>query len=239
MTPPERSTVVVTGGTRGLGRELSLEFARAGYAVLSLYQADVRAAESLDEAFAAEGLTGRALRHDVSSGDSAAEVWVQPEITNAASLTLIHNAAAPFEPKPLHLLVWDDFATSLDVALKGGWLCALGMLRPMLKRGGGTIVTVLTTALAPPPPKGFAAYLAAKGALRALTEALAAEYGGRGIRVLSVSPGFMRTSLTDGWHRAFREAALKSAADPTQVAVKIRAIIENADLPCRGENYDV
>lgn len=234
-------TVVVTGGTRGLGYETSLEFARRGYRVLALYHADEQAALRLDRAFASEGLAGRSFQHDVSAIGSESAVWSQIEITGAASLILIHNASAAFEPKPLHLLTWEDFSTSIDVALKGCWQCALGVLRPMLKNGGGTIVTVSTTALSAQPPKGFAAYLAAKAALRAFTQSLAAEYGERGIRAFTVSPGFMETSLTERWHVALRQAMLKSsdAADPARVAEKICMLVEDSTLPCRGENYDV
>jgi 3-oxoacyl-[acyl-carrier protein] reductase len=234
-------TVVVTGGTRGLGREVSLEFARHGYRVLALYQRDAEAAARLDADLGAEKLSGRSYRHDVAEGGAEAAVWSQPEITEASALVLIHNASAAFEPKPLHLLHWEDFTSGLDVALKGAWLVTLGLLRPMLKKGGGTIVTVSTSALSSTPPKGFSAYLAAKGALRALTASLAAEYRSRGIRVFAVAPGFMPTPLTQRWHAAFREAALRSsgAADPATVARAIRKLVEDATLPARGESYDV
>jgi NAD(P)-dependent dehydrogenase (short-subunit alcohol dehydrogenase family) len=111
----------------------------------------------------------------------------------------------------------------------------------MLKKGGGTIVTVSTSALSNTPAKGFAAYLAAKGALRAFTASIAAEYRSRGIRVFSVAPGFMATPLTQSWHAAFREAALRSsvAADPATVARSIRKLVEDTTLPAGGESYDV
>lgn len=234
-------TVVVTGGTRGLGYEISLEFARRGYRVLALYHSDEQAALSLDRAFTAAGLAGRSFRHDVSSNGSESAVWSQIEITGAASLILIHNASAAFEPKPLHLLTWEDFSTGMDVALKGCWQCVHGMLRPMLKNGGGTFVTVSTTALSAQPPKGFAAYLPAKAALRTFTQSLAAEYRERGIRTFTVSPGFMETSLTDSWHPTLRQAMIKSsgAADPACVAENVRMLVEDSTLPGRGENYDV
>jgi NAD(P)-dependent dehydrogenase (short-subunit alcohol dehydrogenase family) len=208
---------------------------------LSLYRNDVTAAARLDEQFAAEALSGRSFRHDVTEDDSVSHVWAQPEITNATSLVLIHNAAVEFQPKPLHLLAWNDFAANLDVALKGFWLCTVGVIRPMLKVGGGTVVSVLTGALSEPAPKGFAAYLSAKAALRALTQSLAAEYGARGLRTLSVSPGFMQTGLTDSWHPSLRDAAANSArpSNPTEVAARIRMLVEDPRLPARGETYDV
>lgn len=241
MTANSNSTVIVTGGTKGLGLALSFEFARHGYRVLALYHEDAQAASKLDEAMAAEGLAGRSFRHDVTANGDDSGVWSQPEITEAGALVLIHNASAAFEPKPLHLLAWEEFTDGIDVALKGGWLSALGLLRPMLERRDGTIVSILTSALGDEPPKGFTAYLAAKAALRALTQSLAAEYGARGIRVMSVSPGFMQTSLTDRWHETLRQAVMQGSApaDPARVAGAIREIVENRALPSRGENYGV
>lgn len=234
-------TAVVTGGTRGLGRELSLAFARRGYRVLSLYHRDGDAARALDHALHAEGLPGRSLRHDVTATATPSDPWSEPEIREASALVLVHNAAAAFEPKPLHLLTWDDFAAGIDVAVKGLWASALGLLRPMLATGGGTIVSVLTSALSARPPKGFAAYLAAKAAQQALIRSLAAEYGDRGIRTLTVSPGFMPTALTEAWHPSLRAAILDKVemAEPRDIAQHICGLVEDPTVAGRGENHDV
>jgi 3-oxoacyl-[acyl-carrier protein] reductase len=232
---------VVTGGTRGLGRHLTLELARNGYRVLALWHADEGAAAELDRMLAAEGLSGRAFRHDVVRPAHADGVWAQPEVLEADALVFVHNAAAAFEPRPMHLLDWEDFQTGLDVGPRGLFQCALGALRPMLSKGGGTIVSVSSTALSAAPPKGFAAYLVAKGAQEALTRSIAAEHGARGVRTIGVSPGFMRTPMTDSWHPALRDAILGTApaADPAGVAARIRALIEDPTIPGCGESYDV
>jgi 3-oxoacyl-[acyl-carrier protein] reductase len=233
-------TVIITGGTKGLGRELSLDAARQGDCPIALYHHDAAAAAQLEADLAAESLAGRAVRHDVTNDDPNAAVWAAPEIVNAGALALIHNASAAFVPTPFHLLRWSDFEYNLQVALKGAWACARAVLRPMLARGRGTIVTVLSTALTD-SPKGFAAYVAAKSALRGLTESLAAEYAARGIKVLSVSPGFMRTPLTDAWHPAMRQAVMGNteASDPARVAARIRTIMRSDAVPGRGENHAV
>ncbi len=230
-------TVIITGGTKGLGRELSLTFGRAGYFVIAFYAADKTAAEHLQSAFAAEKISGSVVQHDVTLENS--EVWQRAEILDAENLTLIHAACAPFAPTLLHQLGWPDFQNSFEVAVKGGWLCAQNLIRPMLKRGSGTMVNVLTSAIEASPPKGFAAYAAAKHALRGLTLSLAAEYGPRGVRVFSVSPGFMPTPLTEKWDARLR-AAIQSAArntDPTEAAKKILALVESKTTIGHGENY--
>ena len=234
-----KRTVVITGGTKGLGREIALAFARAGHRVMALYASDAQAAARTQAELSELSPGSCAVRHDITAEDPA--FWNRPEIAEAESLSLIHNACAPFAPVPMHQLTWGDVQRNLDVAVKGGWLCVQGLIRPMLKKGGGVIVNVLTSAVEGMPPKGFGAYVTAKHALRGLTLGLAAEYAARGVRVLSVSPGFMDTSLTGTWDERLRDA-IRSASrvtDPAQAALRIVELVEAADTPGQGEDYPV
>lgn len=234
-----RHTAIVTGATKGLGRETTLAFARAGHRVLGFYAADDGAAEEMRSELRSFDQDSAIVRHDVSVEN--VDVWSRPEIQQAESLVLINNACAPFVPTPFHLLRWEDFESGLNVDLKGSWLCSRAVLRPMARLGGGTIVNVLTSALHGMPPKGFAAYLAAKLALRGLTLSLAAEYGTRGMRVFSVSPGFMSTALTASWDERLQDAIragapISSAAD---VARRILELVEGPATLGQGEDHRV
>jgi 3-oxoacyl-[acyl-carrier protein] reductase len=235
-----KRTVIITGGTKGLGREMSLAFARAGYCVLALYSSDEAAAGKLTADLAEIKATGFAVRYDVRSDDPS--IWNRTEIQTADDLTLVHNACAAFTPVPMHQLAWSDFERNLLVAVKGAWLCSQSLIRAMLKNKRGAIVTILTAALEGAPPKGFAAYAVAKHALRGFTLALAAEYAARGLRVFSVSPGFMETSLTAQWDPRLR-AAIRTHSTritlPPRAASQIVALVESAAVPGRGEDYPV
>lgn len=242
MTPPTgRATVVVTGGTKGLGRELALAFARQGNTVLALYRSDRDAAAQLARALDAEQLDGSAVQYDVASADESTAVWSRREITDAAALTLVHNAGAAFAPTPMHLLTWRDFDACLGVSLRGGWHCVRALLKPMLACGHGQVIGVLSSAAADMPPKGFAAYAAAKSALRSLVQSVAVEYGARGVKAFTASPGFMDTPLTAAWHPALRAAVLGAGqpADPASVASRIVALAEGGAAPAAGEDYPV
>ena len=234
-------TVVITGGTKGMGRELSLAFAREGHAVVALYANDDAAASRLRAEFDAMNARGCVAKHDAASDDPA--LWARQEIAEAKSLTLIHNACAPFSPGPLHQLHWQDFQSHIDVAVKGAWFCTQALIRPMLKKGGGAIINILTSVIEEEnPPKGFAAYVTAKHALRGFTQALAAEYAPRGVRVFSVSPGFMDTPLTQGWDERLREAirgASHRITQPAGAAARIVELAGNGNLPGHGEDYPV
>ena len=229
-------TAIITGGTKGLGRELSLAFGRAGYYVVALYFSDDVAAQKLS---AELGAMGVALKHDVCSEDSS--VWNRPEIENAESLALVHNACAAFTPAPMHQLRWTDFESNFFVAVKGAWFCSQSLIRLMLKKRGA-IVNVLTTANEGVPPKGFAAYVVAKSALGSFTQALAVEYAQRGIKIFSVSPGYMDTPLTSQWDSRLRDVIRSNSTRitlPSEAAKRVLALLESSDLPGRGENYPV
>lgn len=235
-----KRTAIITGGTKGLGRELALAFGRAGYSVMALYSADEAAAQELRKAMAATKSSGLVLRHDVRSADPA--VWNRPEIQEADELTLVHNACANFSPMPMHQIGWPEYEQDFLVAVKGAWGCSRPLIRLMLKKGRGSIVNVLTSAIEGVPPKGFAAYLTAKYALQGFTLALAAEYAARGIKIISVSPGYMETPLTGQWDARLREAIRANSSRitlPTEAAAHIVTLVTDAAVPGKGENYPV
>jgi 3-oxoacyl-[acyl-carrier protein] reductase len=235
-----KRTVIISGGTKGLGREAALAFGRAGYCVLALYSSDEGAAQELLTTMTARGITGSAWRQDVRSGETS--VWNRPEIQEADSLTLLNNACAPFTPSPMHQLAWQSFEDHFQVAVKGAWHCSQPLIRQMLKRGHGSIVNVLTSAIEGAPTKGFAAYVTAKYALMGFTLALAAEYAARGVKVFSVSPGYMETALTQQWDSRLREkmrANSRRITLPAEAAARILDLVEDVTVPGRGENHPI
>lgn len=229
---------IITGGTKGLGREISLAFARKGYFVFALYSNDDVAANELSAELKSGGGLGTCVRHDVTNRDP--DLWRKVEIQEADQITLVHNACASFSPGPLHQLSWDDFETNHSVAVKGFWECLHPLLRNILKNRNGVVVNVLSAATESTPPKGFAAYVSAKHALRGLTLALAAEFSDRGLKVFTVSPGFMETSLTDQWDERL-SGMIRSHSGritvPKEAAAEVVRLAESAETPGKGENY--
>ena len=117
-----KRTVIITGGTKGLGREIALAFARKGCFVVSLFASDASAAQEFDALLAAAGLAGMSFKQDICS--EAPSVWSHAEIQGADHLTLVHNACAAFVPAPMHQLTWRDFENNHRVAVKGAWECS-------------------------------------------------------------------------------------------------------------------
>lgn len=234
-------TAIITGATKGLGLETSLAFARAGYAVVATYKTDTHAAEQLQADLAQEGAVFRVVQSDVSD-ENAKELWSFPEITTATSLVLVNNACAGFQPEPMHRVNWTAVETQLDVGLKGAWISSQAVLRQMVKSKSGTIVNVLTSAVDGLPPKGFSAYVIAKHALRGLTLSLASEFSSRGIRVFSVSPGYMDTAFTKIWDSRLRDAITSSEgriSSTSEAGKRIVELVESSASPGVGEDHPI
>lgn len=205
---------LVTGGSRGLGLQIAEALGDFGAAVMIA----ARKRHELDEALA--HLRGRGIRAEASAvdlaGDGAAEALVEATLAAFGGIdVLVNNAGAtwgaPAEDYPLE--AWDKvfnlnvralFALSQQVAR-----------RAMLPRGSGRIVNIASVAGLRGNAGALlktAAYNASKGAVVNLTRALAAEWGGRGITVNAIAPGFFPSKMSQGVIGALGEDALMGHA---------------------------
>ena len=228
-------TAIVSGGTKGLGRACSLALGRRGYRVLALYAHDEPAAAELTADFRRSGIDGQCLKLDITRDD-----FELPPL-EVGPLVLVNNACAPFEPKPFHAVAWSEIESQWQVAAKGSFLLTNAVLRRMVRERQGTIVNILSSALAG-PEKGFSSYVITKSALAGMTRSLAAEYRGKGLRIFSLSPGFMLTSLTRAWDARLRDTISPPgtrALSPDAVAEFLLEKVENPDTPGNGEDYVV
>lgn len=220
---------IITGGTKGLGREISIAFAERKIPVWALYRADERAAKDLTKSH--KGI--ETIRCDVSVENPA--LAKKLSLLPDTEIFFVHNAAPTFVPKPFHLFGWEEFEGQWRTAVQGMWRMTHQILPMMARCKRGTIVTVLTEGLSP-APKGFTAYLSAKGALEAFTKSLAAERANAGIKIFSVSPGFMDTELTRSWPEPLR-AKQTHGQTPAEAAQNILNKIFNPSTPGHGEDH--
>lgn len=219
--------VLVTGGSRGIGRATALACARAGAAVAFNYSRGEDGAEA-DDTLAALRPTGvrvHAVQADVA--DSAAVTALFAELREAlggAPDILVNNAAVSHDAL-LMMLPEAAWRRVLDVDLTGAFLCSRAALRGMIAGRWGRIVNVVSPA-AFFGKEGASAYAAAKGGLVALTKSLAREMARYGITVNAVSPGFVQTRLISELDEArrgdlARQIPLGRFADPDEIAAAI------------------
>lgn len=187
------STVLVTGGTRGIGRAVVEALLAEGRTVAFTWNGSEEAAREIESA--SEG-RARAFRLDL--GDRARPDDLVGEIETALGPVegLVNNAGLRRESL-LAMTPDEDWDAVLDVNLGGLFRCCRAVLRGMMVRRRGSIVNVSSLS-ALHGVAGQAAYAASKAGILGLTRSLAREVGKRGVRVNAVVPGFVPTDLTAG-----------------------------------------
>ena len=202
--------VLVTGGSRGIGRAVAEGFARSGAAVAFNYSRaeDEAEAEATLAALRALGVPAVGMRADVADADAVTRMFVEVRAAlGRAPDTLVNNAAVSADALLMLLseTAWDRVQ---DVNLKGAFLCCRAALRGMIAGRFGRIVNVVSPA-AFFGKEGASSYAAAKGGLVALTKSLAREVARYGITVNAVSPGYVDTQLIAGLSADERDVLLK------------------------------
>jgi NAD(P)-dependent dehydrogenase (short-subunit alcohol dehydrogenase family) len=183
--------VAVTGGAQGIGRAVSLHFARAGYAV-SIADPDAPAGREVAEMIGIMGGRSLFVRTDVGV-PAQIERWVAATVAKLGCPDALVNNAGFGRGAPFLKLKLRDFDRVLAVNLRGTFLCSQAMARRMAKaRKRGAIVNIASTRAFMSEP-GTEAYTASKGGIVALTHGMAMSLGSKGIRVNSVSPGWIET----------------------------------------------
>jgi 3-oxoacyl-[acyl-carrier protein] reductase len=235
--------VVVTGGSRGIGRAIVLACAREGAAVAFNYVQNADAAAATLDAARALGATAVAVQADVADRDAVARFFgdVKRELGGAADV-LVNNAAITHDA---FLMLTGDAAWDRVLAtnLTGAFSCSKVALRGMIAGRWGRIVNVVS-------PAGFlgkegaGAYAASKGGLVAMTKTLAREVARYGITVNAVSPGLVETELIAGMAAPQREAVegripLGRLATPDEIVGAVLYLVSPAASYVTGTTLHV
>jgi 3-oxoacyl-[acyl-carrier protein] reductase len=184
-------TILVTGGSRGLGRAIVGRLARSGGRVAFTYRDDEAAARAL----AAEAPDRvRPYPLDLRQAGAADDLVARVEQELGPLDGLVNNAGIRRDTL-LGLMRDEDWDDVLDVNLAGAFRCCRAVLPGMIRRRGGAIVNVSSLS-AIHGVAGQTAYAAAKAGLLGLTRSLAREVGRRNVRVNAVAPGLVATGLT-------------------------------------------
>lgn len=183
---------LVTGGSRGIGAAICRGLAAHGAAVAVNYHRSRARAEAVAEVIRASGGRAAAVGFDVASPRAARKGLAAVESTLGAVDLLIHNAWPGWQGGAFESLAWNSFERYLEGMLRPAVELTQAAIPGMRKRGRGRVVFLGTTSMYELNPE-HSAYVAAKGAMLALTRALARELGADGITVNMVSPSLVWT----------------------------------------------
>ncbi|MEZ4256330.1 MAG: 3-oxoacyl-[acyl-carrier-protein] reductase [Polyangiales bacterium] len=185
---------LVTGGSRGIGRAVSVCLAKAGAYVVINYQGNEAAARETLETILGAGGKGEILRFSVGDGEQVQSAFEDVAKRNGRLDIVVNNAGIARDN--LLLRVKDeDLAETWATNLNGAIYCSRSAIRPMMRARSGRIIN-LSSVVAESGNPGQAVYSASKAGLIGLTKTLAREYASRGITVNVVAPGFIATDMT-------------------------------------------
>ncbi len=234
---------VVTGASRGIGRAIAVDLARAG-ADVALFGRDVAALEATQAACAAAREGARTKIHVVDVTDEAAVADHIGQMVAAVGRIDIAVANAGQAKDGLILrFKAADLDRLIDVNLKSAFYLSAAVTKPMMKQRGGAIVFV-SSIVGLSGNAGQSAYAATKAGLLGLAKSLAKELGSRNIRVNAVAPGLIETAMTSEMPPAAREhylstIALGRAGAPEDVAPVVTFLASDAARYVTGQTLVV
>jgi 3-oxoacyl-[acyl-carrier protein] reductase len=184
-------TVLVTGGSRGIGRAIVGNLAERGATVVFTYLQNQRLATELVETIGVRGGIARAIAADMAKPEDIDHLFATVMRTCGHLDILVNNAGVAIY-KRFEDFTEQDINYLFDVNIKGVFLCCRHAAR--LMENNGSIINIGSTVTRVMLPT-YGAYAASKGAVEQMSKVLAKELGGRGIRVNTVSPGPIDTEL--------------------------------------------
>lgn len=203
----DKLVCLVTGASSGIGRQIALDFAKAGYDLVLNYSSNVTSAMEVAQECEAFGSKTLVLGFDVSKGDEV-EKNIQTIISTFGKIDVLINNSGITRDGLVLRMKEIDFEDVIDINLKGAFNCSKAVLKYMFKARSGKIIN-MTSVIGLIGNAGQANYAASKAGLIGLTKSLAKECATRNINVNAIAPGFIQTRMTDQLSDELKQSILK------------------------------
>lgn len=204
----QNKTVLITGGTRGIGRAMTEATAQAGANVVATYMSNEAAAQDFIGSLRSKGLKVHGIKMDVRNSKQVDEALATMESEHGPVHVLINNAGIVKDDLILSMEdeAWSDV---INTNLGGVFNVTRAVARQMLRARSGNIINISSVA-ASRPGRGQVNYAASKGGVEAVTKALAVELAPRNVRVNCIAPGVITTDMSKDVRDAAGDKILES-----------------------------
>ncbi|WMM25680.1 3-oxoacyl-[acyl-carrier-protein] reductase [Tissierella sp. MB52-C2] len=204
----DNKVALVTGGSRGIGKEIALELAKNGVNIgITYINNEVKAREVIDE-IRSYGVKGIAIKADVSVEEDVLRMIGSIE-EELGTIDILVNNAGVTKDNLIIRMKEEDWDEVMSVNLKGTFLCTKAVSRMMMKKRYGKIINI-TSVVGIMGNIGQGNYSASKAGAIGFTKSMAKELASRGIRVNAIAPGFIETDMTEVLKEDIKETMLKS-----------------------------
>jgi 3-oxoacyl-[acyl-carrier protein] reductase len=216
--PLEGRVAIVTGASRGIGKEIALNLAEKGAKVVINYSSNQRAAEevtsTINNSFSSSvnGVRAIACKADISDASQVAQLFDMAEQTFGSVHIMVNNAAVADSECPTIAQTSEEYWDRIfNVNCKGAFLCSREAAKRVVRGGGGRIINISSSIVGILKP-GYAAYSASKAAVEMMTRILAQELRGTKITANCVAPGVVAIDMfLAGRSKAAVEAVAESS----------------------------
>lgn len=191
----ENKVVLITGGSRGIGKEVALKFVENGYNIVTNYVSEKTDIEKLKQELEMPNREALIVKADVTNSEQIEEL-VKQAIEKFGKIDVLVNNAGVTKDNLLMRMSEEEFDKVIEVNLKGTYLVTKAVIKYMMKKKSGSIIN-LSSVVGVVGNAGQCNYSASKAGIIGFTKSVAKELASRNIRVNAVAPGFIETDMTN------------------------------------------
>ncbi|MFR2534887.1 MAG: 3-oxoacyl-[acyl-carrier-protein] reductase [Clostridia bacterium] len=217
----EKKVALITGGSRGIGKQIALKFAQEGYNIVINYVSDKTDVEAIKAEFREKNVEILLIKTNVTSYEDS-ENMIKQAIEKFGHIDVLINNAGITKDGLLMRMKEEEFDQVIEVNLKGTFNVTKAVIPYMIKKKTGNIIN-LSSVVGVTGNAGQCNYAASKAGIIGFTKSLAKEVASRNIRVNAVAPGFIQTDMTEVLSDSVKETIqeqipLKRMGTATEVA---------------------
>ena len=234
--------VLITGASRGIGRDIALVLADYGLKVWINYRSDPKLADELKDEIVSRGGSAAVVKFDITDEDAFKE-GIKVIVDSDGELSyLVNNAGITLDKLAIRMKT-EEFSKVIEANLTSAFVGCREALKLMNKKRFGSVVNI-SSIVGESGNVGQVNYSASKGGMIAMTKSFALEGAARGIRFNAVTPGFIATDMTDKLSDEIKQSyvdkiPLKRFGDPKDVAEAVAFLLSDSAAYITGETLRV